>query len=97
MMNFTNKEHERRGIIVWTMTMPKTCIECPMQFGGMCFVAPAEVDDTQVAPTVNECNGRAEWCPLEYAVDVYMKHYRQGRKDERAIMDGKLMQTFSPD
>lgn len=27
----------------------------------------------------------------------YMKHYEQGRKDERAEREGSLMQTFSPD
>lgn len=72
----------RRGVVVWTMAMPKTCIECPLQFGGLCFAAPAEVDDAQVAPTVDECKGRTEWCPLEYAEDVYMRHCAKGeRKD----------------
>ena len=97
MVDYSHEEYERTGVIVWTMKMPKTCIECPMQFGGLCFVAPAEVDDTKVAPTVDECVGRAEWCPLEPIQDIYMEHYRQGRKDERAIMEGRLMRTFSPD
>ena len=88
---------ERRGAVVWTMKMPKTCIECPLQFGGLCMVVPPDLDDGQVAPTVDECKGRTEWCPLEYAEDVYMRHYRQGRKDERAIMEGRLIQSFSPD
>ena len=57
-------------IIVHGMRMPRTCIECPMQFGGLCFVAPAEVDDTQVAASPWECKGRTEWCPLEDAVKV---------------------------
>ena len=87
----------RRDVIVHGMKMPRTCIECLMQFGGLCFAAPAEVDNTQVAPTVDECNGRAEWCPLELAEDVIMKHYAQGRKDEAAIREGRLLQSFSPD
>lgn len=29
--------------------------------------------------------------------EEYMKHYIQGRKDERAIQEGRMMQTFSPD
>lgn len=87
----------RRDIIIHGMRMPRTCVECPMQFGGLCFAAPAEVDDTQVAPTVDECEGRAEWCPLELAEDVEMKHYEQGRKDEAAIREGRFMQSFSPD
>ena len=87
----------RRDVIVHGMKMPRTCIECPMQFGGLCFAAPAEVDDTRVAITVDACNERTEWCPLELAEDVIMKHYTQGRKDEAAIRDGRLMQSFSPD
>lgn len=87
----------RTDIIVHGMRMPKTCIECPMQFGGLCFAAPADVDDTQVAPTVDKCKGRAEWCPLELAEDVEMKHYAQGRRDERAVMEGRLCQSFNPD
>lgn len=87
----------RRDIIVHGMRMPQTSIVCPMQFGGLCFVAPADVDDAQVAPTVDECKGRAEWCPLELAEDVEMKHYAQGRKDEAAIREGRFIQSFSPD
>lgn len=97
MTTYSHEEYEKRGVVVWTMRMPKTCIECPLQFGGLCFAAPAEVGDTRVAPTVDECNNRTEWCPLEYAEDVYMRHYEQGRKDERAIQNGTLMQAFNPD
>ena len=97
MAEYGDSNFVKRGIVVWTMKMPDKCTECPMQFGGLCFVAPDEVDNTRVARTTEECTGRAEWCPLEYAEDVYMKHYLQGRKDERAIQNGTLMQTFSPD
>lgn len=31
------------------------------------------------------------------AEEEFMKHYRQGRKDERAIQKGELMQSFNPD
>jgi hypothetical protein len=31
------------------------------------------------------------------AIEEFMKHYRQGRKDERAIQEGRLMQSFNPD
>lgn len=96
-MTYGDSNFEKRGVVVWTMKMPTTCIDCPLQFGGLCMVAPADVDDTQVAPTVDACVGRTDWCPLEYAGDVYMRHYVQGRKDERSVQDGTLMQTFSPD
>lgn len=29
--------------------------------------------------------------------DEFMKHYEQGKADEAALRDRKLMQTFSPD
>lgn len=29
--------------------------------------------------------------------EEFMKHYRQGREDERAIQKGELMQSFIPD
>lgn len=29
--------------------------------------------------------------------EVVMEHYRQGRKDERLIQKGELMQSFDPD
>lgn len=28
------------SVIVRDMKMPENCIECPMQFGGMCYVQP---------------------------------------------------------
>ena len=52
------------SVLVTGMKMPKSCIECPMQFGGMCFVQPPEIDQPRVFQTVDECNGRTDWCPL---------------------------------
>lgn len=45
--------------------MPKDCINCVMQYGGWCGVAPVDVDE-RVAPTVDEAirQGKPEWCPL---------------------------------
>lgn len=54
------------SVLVRGMKMPETCIECPLQYGGWCFVAPADVDDTRVAPTVDKAyeQGKPKWCPL---------------------------------
>ena len=52
------------GIYIPGMEMPDTCITCPLQFGGMCYVQPAEIDEPRVAPTVDTCVARADWCPL---------------------------------
>ena len=43
-----------------------------------------------------------EWLDSEYneqkeEEEKIMKHYRQGREDERAIQKGELMQSFNPD
>lgn len=54
------------GIYIKGMRMPENCIKCPMQFGGMCYVMPAEVDESRVAPTVEAAwkQGKPDWCPL---------------------------------
>lgn len=53
------------SVLIKGMKMPKTCQECPMMYGGWCFVAPPEID-TRVAPTVDEAirQGKPDWCPL---------------------------------
>lgn len=63
------------GIYIKGMRMPENCIKCPMQFGGMCYVMPAEVDESRVAPTVEEAwkQGKPDWCPL---VEVPEPHGR---------------------
>ena len=59
------------SVLVKGMKMPKTCIECPMQFGGFCFVQPPEIDEARVFPTVVECweKKKPTWCPLEEVED----------------------------
>lgn len=54
------------SVIVRGMKMPENCLKCPMQFGGMCYVQPAWVDEARVAPTVEEAweQGKPKWCPL---------------------------------
>ena len=54
------------SILIKGMRMPENCIKCPMQFGGMCYVMPAEVDESRVAPTVEAAwkQGKPDWCPL---------------------------------
>jgi len=54
------------SVLIKGMKMPENCIKCPMQFGGMCYVMPAEVDESRVAPTVEAAwkQGKPDWCPL---------------------------------
>ena len=35
------------SVVVRGMEMPENCLKCPMQFGGMCYVQPAWVDDAR--------------------------------------------------
>jgi hypothetical protein len=71
------------SILIKGMRMPENCIKCPMQFGGMCYVMPAEVDESRVAPTVEEAlkQGTPDWCPL---VEVPVPHGR--------LIDGDALQ-----
>ena len=53
-------------IAIPNMEKPRSCFECPMQFGGMCYVAPSEIEST-IAETVQELRemgGKPNWCPL---------------------------------
>ena len=71
------------SILIKGMRMPENCIKCPMQFGGMCYVMPAEVDESRVAPTVEEAlkQGKPDWCPL---VEITEPHGR--------LIDGDALQ-----
>jgi hypothetical protein len=69
------------SILIKGMRMPENCIKCPMQFGGMCYVMPAEVDESRVAPTVEEAwkKGKPDWCPL---VEIPEPHGERVCEDE---------------
>ena len=71
------------SILIKGMRIPENCIKCPMQFGGMCYVMPAEVDESRVAPTVEAAQkqGKPTWCPL---VEVPEPHGR--------LIDGDALQ-----
>ena len=69
------------SVLIKGMRMPENCIKCPMQFGGMCYVMPAEVDESRVAPTVEEAQkqGKPDWCPL---IEIPEPHGRLIDADE---------------
>ena len=54
------------SILIKGMRMPENCLKCPMQFGGMCYVMPDDVDESRVAPTVEDAwkQRKPDWCPL---------------------------------
>ena len=47
------------GIYIKGATLPENCHVCFAEFGGLCFVAPADLDDGN-CPDI----GRPKWCPL---------------------------------
>ena len=97
------------SVLIKGMQMPKNCAECPFLFDrDACYAM--NKPDSMFLPLV--CNGstdeyplgefpywekRVDWCPLSDAGEEFMKHYRQGREDEKAEANGTLMQAFNPD
>ena len=71
------------SVLIKGMRMPENCIQCPMQFGGMCYVMPADVDESRVAPTVEAAwkQGEPDWCPL---IEIPEPHGR--------LIDGDALQ-----
>ena len=69
------------SILIKGMRMPENCIKCPMQFGGMCYVMPAEVDESRVAPTVEDAwkQGKPDWCPLVEIPEPQEGHWIEGK------------------
>jgi type VI protein secretion system component Hcp len=63
--------------------------ECKMQVEFM-KQEGCMIDSLSTALRIHVANGK----PLE---DITMKHYRQGREDEKAFAEGRLMQAFDPD
>ena len=59
-------------IAVKEFKMPESCMLCPMQFAGMCIVAPSGITD-RVAESYEEAliMAKPKWCPL---VEVEEKH-----------------------
>ena len=97
------------SVLIKDMEMPRNCAECPFLYDGNACYAVNE-PDSLFLPLV--CNGRTgeyrvnefpfhekrvDWCPLSDAGEEFMKHYRQGREDEKAEANGTLMQAFNPD
>lgn len=95
------------SVIIEGIDMPKNCAECPFLYGDdACYAMNRP--DAWFLPLV--CNGsggeykinefpykekRVDWCPLIDASEEFMKHYRQGKADAIAELNGETMQSFS--
>ena len=89
------------SLVIQGVDMPKTCFECPCLWN----------DDEGWADSVCQAGSKIQFnvmldeaptkrpddCPLQDFDEVMMKHYKQGRLDEAAEREGRLMQSFSPD
>lgn len=82
-------------VILKNIEMPRRCVGCCFMKiitndRTMCTLLPYQDD----VPMMDD---RPDWCPLEDTEEVYMKHYKQGRLDEAAEREGRLIQAFNPD
>ena len=73
------------SVLVKGIKMPESCITCPMQFGGFCYVQPPEVDEARVFSTVDECweKKKPTWCPLEEVKDEQTSGKEKMEKEEK--------------
>ena len=82
------------SVFVKDFDLPQTCYGCEFMYvQNKHFMCGATKWISDSLPS----GRRADWCPLEDADEVCMKHYKQGRLDEAAEREGRLIQAFSPD
>ena len=77
------------SVMIRGMKMPKTCLECPLQFGGWCYAAPPEIDE-RVAETVDKAEEQKKpnWCQLVELPDTH-----GGLIDVSALVNIKFTDT----
>ena len=86
-------------IIVKNLSLPESCSQCRF-LAYDDFATGNEYECCALREFMNEDElpeGRRSDCPLSDAGEEFMKHYRQGREDEKAEANGTLMQAFNPD
>lgn len=81
------------GVYIKGFEMPENCLNCTMRIGVKCYVAPSYVDDTRVAPTVDEVlkGGKPNWCPF---VEIPTPH---GRLIDEGLYWDILENSFDTD
>jgi len=89
------------SVIIRGVDIPETCYECPCWWeDGECWATSycqAGSEYVENPMDDNEQTKRPDDCPILDFDEVMMKHYKQGRLDETAEREGRLMQSFSPD
>ena len=83
------------SVFIKGFDLPECCDRCPLYSRvRTCCVLYSQGYSDRYNYDISK---RPEWCEMEDAEKVYMKHYRQGRLDELSIIEGRLMQSFNPD
>ena len=73
------------------------CLECYCQTGVFSDINISEAKKDSAAERVLRAWDRRAPIDRKTIDEECMKHYRQGREDEVALREGRLMQCFNPD
>ena len=91
------------SVVIHGIDMPKNCWSCPCWWedseywcNSSCKAGSKYTESPNLLPG-KPPDKRPDDCPLQDFDEVMMKHYKQGRIDEAAEREGRLMQSFSPD
>lgn len=82
---------ENVSVLIKGKKMPNNCIECPLQFGGICYASPCDVD-VIIAETVDEAakQGKPDWCPLvEFKTDDVAPVVHGHWKNVKRVLNSK--------
>lgn len=73
------------------------CLECYCQTGVFSDINISEAKKDSAAERVLRAWDQRAPIDRKTIDEECMKHYRQGREDEAALREGRLMQCFNPD
>lgn len=73
------------------------CLDCSCQTGVCSDYSISNAEKDSAAERVLRAWDRRAPIDKKTIDEECMKHYRQGREDEAALREGRLMQCFNPD
>ena len=99
------------AVVIKKMNIPESCYSCDIRmncdaceghemycpFVGHIGYDPESIGVLVKGAPICPTDHRAEGCPLEDLEEITMKHYKQGREDEKAIEAGEMISAFNPD
>lgn len=73
------------------------CLDCYCQTGVYSDSCTSDAERNSAAEQALKAWDRRAPIDRKTIAEECMKHYRQGREDEAALREGRLMQCFNPD